>query len=109
MPVHDLNLWLLFLLLSLPLLMAPKGKFLLQERGRKENPQKRRGGGGEQPARGRPAGADAGMLARGLQWGQTPKPTPQRIQAWVPIGPGQQGAAQEGASQGRVPKSLATF
>lgn len=45
-PVHDLNLWLLFLLLSLPLLMAPKGKFLLQERRRKENPQKRRGGGG---------------------------------------------------------------
>lgn len=29
-PAHNLNLWLSFLFLSLPLLMSPKGKFLLQ-------------------------------------------------------------------------------
>lgn len=29
-PAHNLNFWLSFLLLSLPLLMSPKGKFLLQ-------------------------------------------------------------------------------
>lgn len=40
MPVHDLNLWLLFLFVFLALLVAPKGKFLLHERGGKGNPQK---------------------------------------------------------------------
>ena len=44
-PVHNLNLWPPFLLVSLLLLMAPKGKFLLQERGGKEKPQKRRAEG----------------------------------------------------------------
>ena len=63
---------------------------------------------GKHPLRGRPAGADAGMLARELEWGRTP-PTPPRIQAWVPIGPGQQGAALEGASRGHGPKSPETF
>lgn len=29
-PAHNLNLWLSFLFVSLPLLMTPKGKFLLQ-------------------------------------------------------------------------------
>lgn len=42
MPVHNLNLWLSFLLLSLPLLMSPKRKFWVQERGGKEKPQKER-------------------------------------------------------------------
>lgn len=48
-PVHDLNLRLSFLLVSLPLPMAPKGKFLLRKRGGKEKPQKQRaeGCGGE--------------------------------------------------------------
>lgn len=50
--------------------------------------------GGEANLRGRPAGADSGMLVREWQWGQTAPATP-RIQAWVPIGPGQWEAAQE--------------
>lgn len=44
-PVHDTNLWLSLLLTSLLLLLGPKGKFLLQVRGRKEKPQKQRAEG----------------------------------------------------------------
>lgn len=44
-PVHDMNLWLSFHLTSLLLLLGTKGKFLLQERGRKEKPQKQRAEG----------------------------------------------------------------
>jgi len=44
-PVHDLNLWLAFLLVSLPLLTAPGGKSLLQRREEKKKPQKRRAEG----------------------------------------------------------------
>lgn len=40
-----MNLWLSFLLVYFPLLMAPKGKFLLQKRGGKKTPQKRRAEG----------------------------------------------------------------
>lgn len=41
-PVQNLNLWFLLLLISLPLLTAPKGKILLQERGGKEKRQKQK-------------------------------------------------------------------
>lgn len=72
MPVHNLNLWLSFLLLSLPLLMSPKRKLLLQERGGKEKSQKQRAErccGWGAISKGPHPGADAGMSARKLQWG----------------------------------------
>lgn len=96
MPVHNLNLWLLFLLLSLPLLMSPMRKFWVQGRGGKEKPQKQRtercwGAGSN--LQGATPGADTGMLARELPWGQKPLThtrthTHPPTQTWVPIGPG---------------------